>query len=228
MRIFENLKEMYKEVEREIKHNGIISQSTSVQDKDTRLDERYKMKELIAYSYVVKDTSDRDEWLKSVGKNLEWAKADFKERITPNTNPGEAYKLRGDVWGEFIHDGRFAYTYSERIAKRVDDIISLLKNKKNSRQAVLTVYHPDLDDSKRGGTARVPCSMFYQFVERNGRLDVIYVMRSNDFIEHMPYDVWHAAQLRDYIAEQIGAEPGDLIHFASSLHVYYKDNKEIF
>lgn len=229
MRIFKTLDEMYKEVERELKHSGLISQSTTVQDQDVRQDPGYQMKELIGYSYLVKDTSDRDQWLVNLGLNLEWAQKDFIERTSSNINPGEAWKLRESMWSPYIEDtGKFAYSYSERLTSRIDDVVSLMLNNKSSRQAVIPIYNQDIDDSRRGGKQRVPCSMFYQFLERHGKLDVIYVMRSSDLIQHFPYDVWHAAELRDHIAERIKVEPGDLIHFVSSLHVFYKDDKEIF
>lgn len=227
MRIFKNLNEMYNELEREIKHNGLISQSTSVQDKDVRTDPDYKMKELIGYSYMVVDTSDRDAWLEGLGKNLTWAKADLEERLAGGINPGEAFKLR-DVWSEFVHNGRFQYTYSERLQGQINDVVNLINNNKTTRQAVIPIYDKNLDNANRGGLARIPCSMYYHLIPRNGKLHIIYNMRSCDFAEHMPYDVWMACELRDHVAKQVGMEPGDFIHSISSLHTFYKDNKEIF
>lgn len=227
MRIFKNLDEMYKEVERELLHNGLVSQSSTVQDKDVHDNDDFMMKELIGFSYLVSDTSDKDQWLQDRGGSLQWANTDFTERIRPSINPGEAYKIR-PVWEEFLHDGKFAYTYSERMTGKISQVIDLLQNKANTRQAVISIYNPDIDDARRGGKMRVPCSMYYQFIARDGKLDVIYNMRSCDFAEHMPYDVWHAAKLRDLIAEQVGLKPGDLIHFIGSLHAFKKDKREIF
>lgn len=218
---------MYSEVERELGHNGLVSQSTTVQDKDVRLDPDYKMKELIGYSYLVKDTSDRDKWLEKLGMNVKWAHDDFQERITSKVNPGEAYKLRGE-WSEFIHDGQFAYTYSERMTGKIDQVVNLMANNKNSRQAVISIYNPDIDDLRRGGIKRVPCTMYYQFILRGDKLDVIYNIRSSDFYVHFPYDVWMACQLRDHIAARLGVKPGDFLYFAGSLHCFAKDNREIF
>lgn len=229
MRIFANLEEAYNEIERELKHNGLKSQSSTVQDKHVEDDANYQMKELIGYSYSIKDTSDRDKWLKDRGCSLQWAKADFLERVTNKPgNPGTAYKYRGDIWNEFLHDGTFSYTYGERLDGKISSVVKLLSENENSRQGVIPIYDSNIDDERRGGIMRVPCSMYYHFIARNGKLDVIYNMRSCDFNTHLPYDLWHAAELRDFIASKLGLQPGELIHQVSSLHAFYKDNKEIF
>lgn len=228
MRIFKTLTEMSNEVEREILHNGLIRQSSTVQDKDVGNKDEYLMKELVGYSFMVAETQDKDKWLEAQGGNLAWAKADFQERIDERgINPGEAYKLR-NVWEEFVHDGKFAYTYSERIGYQVADVIKLIEDKENTRQAIIQIYDKNIDNERRGGTMRIPCSMFYQFIPRDGKLDVIYTMRSCDFGEHFKYDIWHAAMLQEVIAGFTDMKVGDLIYFAGSLHMFKKDKKEIF
>ena len=95
MRIFKDLYEMYSEVEREIRHNGQIVKGDTVQDKDVKGNDEYTSKELIGYSFLIKSTHNRDEWLEKLGKNLEWAKMDFQERTCgERVNPGQAYLLR--------------------------------------------------------------------------------------------------------------------------------------
>ena len=228
MRIFKNLDEMYREVEREVIHSGLISQSSSVQDLKVNENDDYRMKELIGYSFLVKDTSEKNSWLLSLGKNLEWALTEFQERISDSINPGVAYQFRSDYWDQFLHNGVFSYTYSERLGMQIDGVIKLLKENQNTRQAVLPIYNSLLDNHRRGGEQRVPCSMYYQLMNRNEKLDIIYVMRSNDFYEHLPYDIWLAAELQEYIASKLEVTQGDLIYFSGSLHAFKKNNKDIF
>jgi thymidylate synthase len=78
-----------------------------------------------------------------------------------------------------------------------------------------------------GGKARIPCSMYYQFLrrKRNGVevLDCIYTMRSCDFYTHLIYDVWLAMRLQEFIANAVGIESGNFTHFIGSLHAYRRD-----
>lgn len=231
MRIYENTKEMHSEEFRNLQEFGITRHNKSFQDKVESYPGEFDTKEVQGTVFMVEDTSDKDEMVKAAGGNLDWCYADFEERISKDEiNPGEAYKLR-EEWSEFVHDGKFGYTYNERIRTQLQKTIELLKWDKDTRQAVLTIYEGDKDSENRGGKVRVPCSMFYQFQTRtegpNTFVDIIYTMRSNDFLTHFIYDIWMAAALKDYVAKELGMRPGRLIYFSGSLHYYLKDAKHV-
>ena len=224
-RVYTNFKEAISENHRNLLEMGVLIRPKSMQDKIIEGNDDYATRELEAVEFTVLDTSDRDEMiLKFKGQPyLDWCKADVKERLSGEAmNPGEAYKLR-EVWGEFLHDGKFGYTYSERIAPQLQETIDLLKWDPQTRQAMITIYEGRLDSANRGGKVRVPCSLYYQFLYRDGKLDVIYTMRSNDLLEHMPADLWMAAEIQQHIADAIGVAPGRLFYFCGSLHAYAKD-----
>lgn len=234
MRIFANCKEMMSELHRDLFEMGVKVTPRTMQDKLIEGNSQFATLELQGYSFTVLDTNDKDQMILDRGLNLEWCYEDFKERTNEekDINPGKAYKLR-DEWEEFVHGGKFAYTYNERIRRQIRTTADVLKFDPNSRQAVITVYEGEKDHAVRGGQKRVPCSMYYQFMVREGKLDVIYTMRSNDFMVHFPYDIWMAAALRDLIAERISTdediiEPGKLIYFSGSLHAYQKDVPQTF
>jgi len=228
VRIFANTKEMQSEVHRDLFEMGVRVAPKTMQDKKVEGNEDFSTIELTAYAFAIMDTSDIDEMIKDRGDNLEWCYADFKERTSPDhVNPGEAYKLR-DEWAEFVHGGEFAYTYNERIRYQLQKTIDVLKFDDATRQAVLTIYEGAQDSDNRAGKKRVPCSMYYQFMIRDGQLDVIYTMRSNDFMTHFGYDIWMANALRNHIAEAVGVKPGRLIYFGGSLHAYQKDLPKTF
>ena len=131
MRIYIDCKEAVKEIEREIYEMGIEVRGDSVQDKDVKGNADYFTKELSPYSFMILDTADRVSFIEYLFKDdkdkqtqlKNWCNAEIQERLNrKSTNPGEAYKIRDDVWDEFIHDGKFAYTYSERISPQIDRI----------------------------------------------------------------------------------------------------------
>lgn len=240
MRIFRNFVEAYHEVEREIKHNGLLYQTQTVQDKNVDDTDEFITKELIGYSFLVKKPNV-DEFIQYLNLNTDWIKQEFIERTDgKRANPGEAYKLR-EVWNEFLHNGYFSYTYGGRIAQQVNDVIKLFKKVPFSRHGLINIYDKCVDNEwdRRLGKKRVPCSMYYMLFNREVnsiRSDtqkqlethMIYNIRSNDFSSHFPYDLVLARLLQEYIAHELGTESGDFIYQSGSLHCFKKDNKEIF
>lgn len=247
MRLYKDCHEMYSEVKRDIHEMGTLVHPQTMQDKDVSRDERYRTLEMSPCAFDILDGSDRDAFLLSRGGNLAWAKAEIRERLLGLTgaapvNPGDAWELRHDVWSEFVHNGRFAYTYSERFGlplsgtdlvdgateeepglTMIEAIGRELQMRPNTRQAVLPIFNALLDGPNLGGTARVPCSMHYQFLRRLDGLRCIYVMRSSDFMTHFPYDIWLALELQHRLAEMLASPVGRFTFFSGSLHIYAKD-----
>lgn len=228
MRIYSNLSEAVKETERELVEMGTINKPETMQDKDVKGNAAYETKELLGYSYAITNQRERDTDFVVLGGDLQYANQEIMDRVDPSwLNPGQSYLCREEVWKEFLHKGRFAYTYNERIREQLDWIIEELKANPSTRQAVLTIYDRHQDMANMGGKSRIPCSMYYQFLrrKRNGKevLDVIYTMRSCDFYTHYLYDVWLTMKFQCYIAGCLGIEPGHFTHFIGSLHAYRKD-----
>lgn len=238
MRIYLNTKEAITDIGRELKKCATNVHTTSYQNKQIGENPMFETKEIQAYQFMIIDTSDKDTM---PNVTLEWCKAEFAERISQKrVNPGKAYLLREEVWNEFLVDRitpemnakgeedyavtrEFDYSYNERIAQQIPLIINELTVRPATRQAIIEVHNNMLDLDSLGGKKRIPCSLLYQFMVRDGRLDIIYVMRSTDFATHFQNDIWLADELRKYIATQVGLPRGKFIMFASSLHVYRKD-----
>ena len=72
-----------------------------------------------------------------------------------------------------------------------------LKEKPSTRQAILEMYNFTKDMGNWGGKARIPCTMHYQMVIREGKLDLIYVMRSSDFLTHFANDQILAMEMQN-------------------------------
>lgn len=230
MRIYKNCKEATSETKRELKEMGVEIKLETMQDKVVKDDPDYYTNELLGYSYRIMDLADVDEIPVMFGKESEfpWAKAEFIERVdNSQKNPGEAYKMR-EVWGEFVHEGKFSYTYGERIGDQIGKVVRCLTETPSSRNAIITIWDREIDKERIGGKMRVPCSMYYQFLIRNGKLNQIYNIRSNDLMTHWCWDVWMAIEIQKLIAEKLGIEVGWFQQQIGSLHAYHKDLKGIF
>ncbi len=228
MRIYTNFSDMINETKRDLSEMGIPVHPHTMQDKYVADNPEFSTKELQNYGYTV---INGFLTLHQLSPSQPWADEEFKERINRSqVNPGKAWELRHEVWDEFLHDGKFAYTYSERLNdyKQLDTIINELKINPDSRQCYLSVWNPS--DSQYIGSAqsRVPCSLGYLFQVRRKKLNMTYYMRSCDFITHFQNDVYLAVKLQLYVSEEVGIPCGDFTHFMNSLHIYQKDCKGVF
>lgn len=238
MRIYANAYELMSETGRNLWEMGAEVKPTHYQNKDISNDENFHTKELICEQYCLTKLPDPEHLFVHTNAK-EWADAEFEERVSfPPSNPGDAWKLRPDVWEEFlvgnIHK-YFDYTYAERFMYITKDdrftaletVINGLKNDKDTRKAILPVF--DIDDTTYwDGSKRIPCSMYYDFLIRKNvkgeeQLNICYHQRSSDFITHFGNDVYLAWKLMLYIAEKVEVKPGYLYHTIDSLHVYRKD-----
>lgn len=232
MRIFTNLTECYYEIRRDLFEVGEWIQGSTYQDKNVEGDPEFDFMELRPYTYSLTGAADRDDFIEKLNLNWAWIRTEFDERLAlfaKSRNPGLAWELRKDVWEEFLEeDGRFAYVYSERFNlpsgfSQPVEVIKELRRHPASRQGVIGIYDPNLDLHNFGGHGRIPCSMFYQLMIRNGALDLHYVMRSCDFFTHFPYDQLLAIRFQKWGARRLNCKVGVFHHLITSLHGFRKD-----
>ena len=221
MRIFDNTAEAYPEILRDIIKFGRTAFSKTVQNLVDVGPEEYSMKELQLYSFCILDDSDR----RDTCKDLEWLMLEFRERVykQQNPNPGVAWVVREEYWRKFLKDGKFCYTYGERMQDSVNKAIDLLRYNPETRQAIISIWDRVEDTMNTGGIKRVPCTMYYNLQIREGKLDIIYHMRSSDYFEHFRNDLTLAGELKHWVANKIRVPAGKTFMSVDSLHAYKKD-----
>lgn len=240
MRIYINADEMIEETKRDLAEMGIVVRPATMQDKYVKGNPDYETRELQNYSYCLLDAKSQD----IPGVIQPWADAEFEERVTdpflrheeyglstPNfINPGKAWELRPEVWTEYLHEGKMAYTYNELLWKndQLTKVMGALINDPDSRQLWVSLWNPEKDPNFLGGLSRVPCSLGYAFQVRDGKLNMHYVMRSCDFATHFRNDVYLAIKLLEWVAEKTNYPVGSFTHTIFSLHVYNKDVEGVF
>lgn len=229
MRIYTNWDECYNEILRDLAEMGIVVRPKTMQDKNVEGNPDYETKELQNYSYTLLNPKSQE----ITGVVQPWADAEFKERIDSANypiNPGEAWKLRKDVWSEYIHNGKLAYTYNEMLwnNNQLHKIMDRMLKDPDSRQLWVSLWNPNKDPDLLGGVSRVPCSLGYGFQVREGHLNMHYVMRSCDFATHFCNDVYLAIKLLEWVSNMTGFPVGNFTHTMFSVHVYNKDIKGVF
>lgn len=250
MRIYGNAYELMSEMGRNLYEMGATVKPKHYQNKNIEGKEDFVTKELICEQYCLLELPDPENLFIFMEEEArEWAEAELKERLSGKCiNPGEAWKIRKKVWEEFLVSGVFDYTYPERMNEivlfewsevtKLEAVIGLLKKDPDTRKAILNIYggygnvngnFMDVRDaSKLDGHARIPCSMYYDFLIRENQkgekiLNICYHQRSSDFITFFGTDVYFAWRLMEYVADKVGVKPGYLYHTIDSIHSYKKD-----
>ena len=227
MRIYSTFREALNEIRRDLKEMGIPVVTGSWQDKTNFDLESGRLETLELQNYIYTVTMPH---VLDLNPNQPWAEFEFRERTEYCINPGTAWEYRPDVWGQFLEkEGYFSYTYSKRLNDygALQALIANFMADPYSRQHYLSIW--DRDDVHQGlGKHRVPCTLGYHFQYRAGKLNIVYIMRSSDFITHFHNDLWLARRLQEYVAERTHLEPGNFTHFVMSLHVFKSDVEGVF
>ncbi|MGH7131037.1 MAG: thymidylate synthase [Phycisphaerales bacterium] len=102
-----------------------------------------------------------------------------------------------------------------------DAVRTLLTSKPTTRRAVIQLF--DSSDLKPPAKKEIPCTCTLQFLVRQGQLDLVATMRSNDAYIGLPHDVFTFTMLQELMARTLGHEIGVYRHFIASLHIYDRD-----
>lgn len=187
-----------------------------------------------------------------VEPNLPWAEDHFEERVSgiPHNPPPSSswWPFAQNNNEEFKSDKKFSHTYPERMWPKwvaawpysdglelnhglryelgdLDDVVHLLKERPGTRQAYLPIWFPE--DTGAVDGQRVPCTLGYHFLIRNGGLKIVYYIRSCDFYRHFRDDVYMAARLGQWVAEKVEAKVDNLVMHISSLHIFEAERGRI-
>jgi thymidylate synthase len=125
---------------------------------------------------------------------------------------------------KFMDDGTFWGGYGLRVKEQVVKAAQKLVADNDTRQAVVTIWDPNLDNVP--GKHDYPCTLSLTFQIREERLQLHTTMRSNDVWLGLPYDIFMFTQLQLTVARALGIEPGPYFHHAVSLHLYTRDLDE--
>lgn len=220
-----------------------------------------------AFSYQIPETMEALQY--DVEPNLPWAEDHFQERVSGEPlNPGVQFAkwpwYKGNV-EEHKQPGQFSHTYMERYWPKqagdpfvddvdmaaeskynrglrypygdLNDVVDLLARSPFTRQAVLPVWFPEDTGAVHG--ERVPCSLTYHFLLRDGKLHCTYSIRSCDFFRHFKDDVYLTCRLVQWVIEQVTArsfgtdeewakvKPGFLTMHIGSLHVFEAERNRL-
>ena len=119
--------------------------------------------------------------------------------------------------GDLLHGAYGPRLFNWDGEDQMRNIISLLKRKPTSRQAVIQIF--DRKDIV-GNHKDVACTCTMQFMIRGDALHMITYMRSNDAYFGMPHDIFCFTMLQEIVAADLPVDVGTYKHVVGSLHLY--------
>lgn len=136
-------------------------------------------------------------------------------------------KYSGDdehLYGAYGHRLRKNFGFDQ--IKRAYDV---LKNSPETRQAVLQIWDSQKDLPDENGDAKsndIPCNLMALLKIRDNKLHWTQIMRSNDIMRGLPYNLIQFTMLQEVMASWLGCDIGEYFHLSDSLHVYTEDLKK--
>jgi thymidylate synthase len=162
--------------------------------------------------------------------------ADEMPQSLKDLNPVAAmfdYKSAND-FSAYSLPPNFSFFYGPRIHSQLQNVIDELSADNDSRRATISVLYGEQDNSmlehlRKGEVKNLeyPCTVAFQFLIRNGKLNVQTVMRSQNMVGIFPYDFLITSKLLHAVAEKLGVEVGSIFGSIWSAHYYVKDQSRV-
>lgn len=207
--VLENLREGYQQVIREVWTQGARS---SPRGQDTR--------EVMNAHLTLLDPKDALPTGIDRRINVDFAAIEALQLVAASSNVLRVTTINPNLT-QFLDEGLndFYGAYGPRLTNW-PHVVRRLEQDPHTRQAVALIWRPaDQFESTRD----LPCTVFLQYLYRQGQLHAHTFMRSNDVWWGLAYDMFQFTQLQLTIARQLGMRAGPYTHHATSLHLYERD-----
>lgn len=186
--------------------------------------------ELINYSCCIKDpragrfifTENRKHSLKYIIGELIWYFS-CEKSIDRIRHYSKFWNHLADKYGNV--NSNYGYKiFRKQVEERsqFQYVLEELRINKNSRRAIMFLNLLDEDYPQMHTTKDFVCTPYLHFLIRDGKLNMLTYMRSNDFIYGFCNDVPFFTVLQELIAAMLDVELGYYYHNAGSEHIYSK------
>ena len=155
--------------------------------------------------------------------NLDYAEAEWQWYLSGDRNISKLGELYGTVpmiWQRMAdNQGNVNSNYGWQWKRndQIGEVINILKNYRETRQACISIYDGKEIDKY---TYDTPCTYAIQFTNVNNYLNMCVTMRSNDLWYGFCNDQYQFSKLQELICKETGLDMGTYYHFAHNLHIY--------
>jgi len=184
-------------------------------------------KEALNISFTIEDP----RYKKTYGFDYEYAEAFFQFLLSGEPYLPQEFLKKYPHTKRFLDSGElpetFSSAYGPKIKRQLPRVIELLKENPKTRRAVIHILsEEDKTILDHETTMEYPCTNSLQLFIREGKLDFLCSMRSNNVLAVMPYDVYIFASLQEHIAGLLGISLGNYHHQIASAHFFKRDQEK--
>lgn len=182
-------------------------------------------KECNAFCLRIENPRDRLIWNTDRAMSLGFACREFIWYMSGSKDV-QALKWYSSSIGKYSNNGwNFHGAYGPRIfnfngINQFQKVLTLLEKDTDTRRAIIIIRDPKKDFKSSND---IPCTMLFQFLIREEKLNMITYMRSQDMMKGMVYDIFSFTLIQELMASLLGIEIGTYVHFVGSLHLYDSD-----
>ena len=154
---------------------------------------------------------------------LKYAEAEWQWYLSGDRNIaklGELYGKVPEIWKRMADtDGNVNSNYGWQWKRndQIGEVINILKNYRETRQATISIYDGKEIDQY---TYDTPCTYAIQFTIVDNKLHMCVTMRSNDLWFGFCNDQYQFSKLQELIAKEVNMDIGTYYHFVHNLHIY--------
>jgi thymidylate synthase len=155
-----------------------------------------------------------------VQRELEWYNS---RSLNVEDIPGETPKIWRQVADKDGHiNSNYGYLmWSEENYDQIHSVVAQLKMQPEGRRAVAVYTRPSIHvEWQKNGMSDFICTNSVNYYQRGGKLHAVVQMRSNDAVFGFRNDLAWQKYLLDYVAGEIGVEPGLITWQPGSIHIY--------
>lgn len=140
--------------------------------------------------------------------------------------PADYLREYTKMWDVFTNPGdvvtvAYGYRWRKHFGRdQIKLLIDLLTKEPSSRQAVVVTWDPSQDGLSLFKKANVPCPFTFTVNIIGGKLHMHNIVRSNDVILGVPFDVAGFCFLQYVLAQKLGVKVGTYSHSISNAHIY--------
>lgn len=126
-----------------------------------------------------------------------------------------------DVYKNFSDDGVFLRgAYGPKVVDQLGYVVDAIESDNDTRQAVINIWR-----ERPGASKDIPCTISMQFLLREGVLNMVTTMRSQDIVLGFTYDVFTFSMVAMAVQlllkdRGVEVELGTLFLNAGSMHIY--------
>lgn len=167
-----------------------------------------------------------------VERELQWYKS-MSLNVYDIPEPVPAiWKAVADENG-FINSNYGWCIYSEDNGSQFKNVVAELNRNPDSRRATMIYNRPSMHkDYNKNGMSDFMCTNAVQYLVRNGHVNALVYMRSNDAVFGYKNDFAWQKHVLDQVAEETNIPAGNIYWNVASLHVYERHfdliKKEIY